>query len=162
MAASKIARDQVVSIEFELHDREGSLIDSSENGPLSYVHGEEQILPGLERALDGQEVGYEVHLEVPPEDGFGQRDDRLVFQVPRDRFEFEPTAGQVLQAESPDGMSAPFQVVKVAEDAVTLDGNHPMAGKHLVFDVKVIGVRDATAEELAHGHAHDGDGHHHN
>ena len=162
MTASHIAENHVVSIEFELHDTEGALVDSShESGPLSYLHGQGQILPGLERALDGKPVGHEARIEVTPDDGFGPRDEQLMFKVPRDRFDFEPSVGQVLQAENPSGMSAPFQVVAVEADGVTLDGNHPMAGKHLVFDVKVVSLREASAEELEHGHAHDEHGHSH-
>lgn len=159
---SMISRDQVVSIDFSLHDHDGELLDSSaESGPLTYLHGHQQILPGLERALEGQGVGYEARIEVTPEDGFGPRNEELVFDLPRERFDFQPEVGQVLQAQGPGGVSAPFQVVGVGLENITLDGNHPMAGRHLVFSVKVVATRPATEEELAHGHAHDGHSHVH-
>jgi FKBP-type peptidyl-prolyl cis-trans isomerase SlyD len=148
----QIGPDRVVSIVFELHNSEGDLLDSSaESGPLSYLHGHSEILPGLEQALDSQQVGHEARIEVTPENGFGARDEQLIFDVPRAQLDFEPEAGQVLQAQGPGGVSAPFRVIKVGAEKVTLDGNHPMAGMHLVFTVKVVAVRDATPEELRQG-----------
>jgi FKBP-type peptidyl-prolyl cis-trans isomerase SlyD len=160
MASDPIGRDQVVSIEFELRNKEGEVLDSSqEAGPLSYLHGHGQLFPAVEKALEGQMVGHEAEVEVPPDEGFGQRDKELVFDVPRDQLDFEPEAGQVLQAEGPGGVNAAVRIVAVGEKGVTLDGNHPLAEQEIVFKVKVVGARAATAEELSHGHSHDGHSH---
>jgi FKBP-type peptidyl-prolyl cis-trans isomerase SlyD len=159
-----IAPDHVVSLEYHLTDDAGETLDSNKGGePLSYLHGHDQIVPGLERALDGKAVGHEASVTVSAEDGYGARDEERLVTVGRDRFEFEPEAGQVLEASLPSGGSVPFVVVEVTKDTVVLDGNHPLAGKTLHFEVKVLGVRPASAEELEHGHVHGdgGDGHHH-
>lgn len=156
-----IAPDHVISIEYVLTDDAGVELDSNQGGePLCYLHGHGQIVPGLERALAGQPVGHLAKVTVPPADGYGVHDDDRIVTVGRDRFEFEPEAGQVLEASLPQGGSVPFIVVEVNKETVTLDGNHPLAGKTLHFEIKVLGVRQATAEELEHGHAHDEHGHH--
>ena len=155
-----IASDHVISLEYELTDDAGVTLDSNKGGePLSYLHGHGQIVPGLERALTGKAVGDQTSVTVSPEDGYGARDEDRLVTVGRDRFDFEPEAGQVLEASLPQGGSVPFVVVEVTKDNVVLDGNHPLAGKTLHFDVKVVGVRPATATELEHEHVHDGDGH---
>ncbi len=160
-----IAPDHVISLEYELTDDEGTTLDSNKGGePLSYLHGHGQIVPGLERALTGKAVGDQAKVTVPPEEGYGPRDEDRLVTVGRNRFDFEPEAGQVLEASLPEGGSVPFVVVSVNQENVVLDGNHPLAGKTLHFDVKVLGVRPATATELEHGHVHedgDGHGHHH-
>ena len=92
---------------------------------------------------------------------FGARNEELVFDVPREQFDFEPEAGQVLQAEGPGGATAAVRVVAVSGDKVTLDGNHPLAGQALTFDIEIVDVRAASAEELSHGHSHGPGGHHH-
>jgi FKBP-type peptidyl-prolyl cis-trans isomerase SlyD len=179
-----IANDHVISIEYVLTDDAGVELDSNKGGePLSYLHGHGQIVPGLESALAGKPVGHETKVTISPQDGYGVHDQDRIVTVGRDRFEFEVEAGQVLEASLPQGGSVPFIVVEVNKETVTLDGNHPLAGKTLHFEIKVLGVRPATAAELEHGHAHgdhdhdhgdhdhdhgdhdhgdgDGDGHHH-
>jgi FKBP-type peptidyl-prolyl cis-trans isomerase SlyD len=157
-----IAPDHVISIEYVLTDDAGEELDSNKGGePLSYLHGHGQIVPGLERELTGKPVGHVATITVPPEEGYGEHDAERLVTVGRNRFEFEPEAGQVLEASLPQGGSVPFVVVEVNKDTVVLDGNHPLAGKTLHFEIKVLGVRQATAEELEHGHSHDGDGHGH-
>ena len=126
------------------------------------MHGHGQLLPELERELDNKPLGHKASVALTPETGFGERDEQLVFDVPRTMLEFEPQAGQVLEAEGPGGIKAPFRVVEVGTDKVKLDGNHPMAGRSLTFQVEVVAVRAATSEELAHGHSHDGHDHGHN
>jgi FKBP-type peptidyl-prolyl cis-trans isomerase SlyD len=158
----KIEKGLVVSIDYKLTDDDGKLIDSSEGDePLSYLHGHNQILPGLESALEGKVVGDTEKVHVAAGEGYGELDPEKVFAVPRDRFDFDVSVGQTLQAQMEDGQTVPFQVVELKEDSVILDGNHPLAGKALNFEVKVVAVRQATTEELDHGHAHEGDEHQH-
>jgi FKBP-type peptidyl-prolyl cis-trans isomerase SlyD len=157
-----VAPDHIVSIQYVLTDDKGEELDSNQGGePLGYLHGHSQIVPGLEQALEGKPVGHSAKITVTPEAGYGPHDPERVIKVGRDRFDFEPETGQVLEASMPKGGSVPFMVVAVDKEQVTLDGNHPLAGKTLHFDIKVLGVRPATAEELEHGHAHDGHGHDH-
>jgi FKBP-type peptidyl-prolyl cis-trans isomerase SlyD len=157
-----IAPDHVVFIEYVLTDDAGEELDSNKGGePLGYLHGHGQIVPGLEQALVGKPVGHQAQITVAPADGYGLHDGDRVVTVGRDRFDFDVEAGQVLEASLPQGGSVPFVVVEVTKDNVVLDGNHPLAGKTLHFDIKVLGVRKATAEELEHGHAHGEHGHGH-
>jgi len=150
-----VAKNRVVSIEYVLKDDQGQIVDSNQGGdPLVYLHGHGQIVTGLEERLEGVATGEEVHVDIDAEQGYGLHDPSRVFAVPRTQIDFEVNAGDVVQAQHPDGQTVPLQVVEVNEDKVTLDGNHPMAGKSLHFDVKVVGVRDATEQELDHGHAH--------
>ncbi len=158
----QIAAQKVVTIEYTLTDGQGEVLDSSRGGePLSYIHGTGSIIPGLESALLGKSAGDELQVQVPAADAYGQRDDALIQAVPRRMF----PAGQVevgmqFQAQGPGGARV-VTVVAVDEAHVTIDANHPLAGVDLSFDVKVVGVRDATNDELSHGHVHGPGGHHH-
>jgi FKBP-type peptidyl-prolyl cis-trans isomerase SlyD len=157
-----IGRDQIVSLDYRLTDEHGELIDSSEEGePLVYLHGHGQIVPGLETALDGKPVGHSDRVVVTPVDGYGESDPELIFIEPKASFGFDVEVGAMLEARDPDGEAYEYQVVAVTNEGVTLDGNHPLAGKTLHFEVTVTGVRPASEEELAHGHAHGEGGHHH-
>lgn len=147
---------RVVVVNYRLMDETGAEIDSSEvSQPISYLHGNGQILPGLERELEGKVVGEEATIVVSPEDGFGPHRQEYVMDVPRSQFDFPVEKGSVVEAETPDGRSQYLQILDVKEDSVTLDGNHPMAGKELHFEITVVSIRDATAEEMNHGHAHE-------
>jgi len=165
----KIGKGSVVSLQYRLHFGDGQIVDQSEAGdPLVYIHGESQIVPGLERELEGLESGTARQVAVPPADGYGEVDLSAVQRVPRHAFPegFEPEVGQELVAQGPDGQPLPFVVKEVEKslegDVVVVDFNHPLAGKTLHFDVTVVEVRAATAEELEHGHVHGpGDHHHH-
>ncbi len=155
-AENVVARDRVVAIEYTLTDEEGAVIDTSRGDrPLEYLHGHGQLIPGLERALEGKAVGAAVSLDVPPEDAYGERDPERTVTVGRDQFDFDVQVGDFVQAQHPDGTAVPFQVVEVSEESVTLDGNHPLAGRTLHFEVEVVAVRPATEEELEHGHVHE-------
>lgn len=159
-----IRNDAVVTIAYTLKDDEGNVLDSSsENGDLAYLHGHENIVPGLEEVLDGKTVGDQVHASVGPEKGYGTRQEELVFDVPRSNLpdEEELDLGMQFHAQAQDGRQMVVTVVKIADDTVTLDANHPLAGETLNFEVEVKGVRAATAEELDHGHVHGPGGHHH-
>lgn len=160
----KIADDSVVEIDYTLRDDDGDVIDTSaEEGPLHYLHGHGQIVPGLERALLGRVVGDALKISVAPEDGYGPHHADRVVTVPRDRLpsDAEPEVGMVLEGNGPRGESILLRVVEVSGVSVTLDANHPLAGENLHFEVTVRAVRAATEEELQHGHAHGPDGHHH-
>ena len=159
----KIAHEKVVSIHFTLTNKEGTVLDSSSGSdPLAYLHGFGNIIPGLENALEGKATGDKLSVTVEPEQGYGARDERLVQAVPRSAFKGveELSPGMQFQAQGPQGTRL-VVVTQVADDEVTVDANHPLAGQTLHFDVEVSEVRDATAEELEHGHVHGPGGHHH-
>ncbi len=158
-----ITKDRVVSIDYTLTGNDQKVIDSSEGGePLTYLHGHGQLVPGLERALEGKAAGEPVKVSVPPEEGYGARDAAKIGPVPRAAFakvgEVKP--GMRFQAGGSDGVGM-VTVVEVGDETITVDGNHPLAGETLHFDVTVRDVREATAEELSHGHVHGPGGHHH-
>ena len=160
----QIAQDKVVLIHYTLTDDAGKVLDSSSGGdPLAYLHGQGNIIPGLEKALEGKQAGDKLNVRVEPAEGYGVRDDSLVQQVPRRAFgsvsKVEP--GMQFHAQSAQGQMRVVTVTHVQGDMVTVDGNHPLAGEVLVFDVEVAEVRDATGEELEHGHVHGPGGHHH-
>jgi FKBP-type peptidyl-prolyl cis-trans isomerase SlyD len=160
----KISNGHVVGIDYSLHLGDGRVVDSSEAGdPLTYLHGEGQIVPGLESALEGLSAGEQKQVVVPPAEGYGEHDPHGVQEVPRGAFppDFDPKVGMELTAEGPNGEPVPFSIREVKPDAVVIDLNHPLAGETLHFDVTVREVRAATDEEKAHGHAHGADGHHH-
>lgn len=159
----QVANDKVITIDYTLTDQEGEVLDSSkEQGPLTYLHGAGNIIPGLEAALEGKSAGDQLKVTIEPEEAYGLRDDALVQAIPRANFpDDDIEIGMRFRAEGHGG-SRIFTVVEVNDDEVTVDANHPLAGQKLSFDVTVVKVRDATAEELSHGHVHDDDhGHHH-
>jgi len=148
---------RIVSIHYELTDGGGKEIDSSSGGdPLNYLHGADNIVPGLERELTGKSAGDRVQVTVAPEDGYGPVHDELLQKLEREVFqgvdEIEP--GMQFEAKSPDGEARMVTVKEVGDDGITVDANHPLAGVTLHFDVTVESIREATEEELAHGHAH--------
>jgi FKBP-type peptidyl-prolyl cis-trans isomerase SlyD len=149
----QISQNSVVAIEYTLTGDDGQVIDTSEGRePLVYLHGHSNIIPGLEKAIEGQKPGAELDVQVPPEEGYGPYREELIQDVPRDAFagmdKVEP--GMSFRAESNAG---PMTVLvrEVKEDAVTIDGNHALAGKVLNFKVAVKSVREATAEEIEEG-----------
>lgn len=158
----QIANQKVITIDYTLTDESGEVLDSSEqDGPLSYLHGSGNIVPGLEQALEGKSIGDALKVVVAPEDAYGERDERLVQAVPREQFpDGEIAVGMRFRADSPGGTKV-LTVTAVDDAEVTVDANHPLAGRTLSFDVTVRGIREATEEELEHGHVHDGHGHHH-
>ncbi|MVU76871.1 peptidylprolyl isomerase [Nocardia sp. ET3-3] len=159
-----IAADKVVSIEYTLTDDDGEVLDTSVgDAPLVYLHGAENIVAGLEQALEGKSAGDEIEVVVEPEDGYGEYLAELVSTVDRDAFEGvdELEVGMEFQAEAPDGETQIVTVAAVDGNEVTIDANHPLAGLRLNFKVKVIDIRDATEDELAHGHPHGDDDHEH-
>lgn len=160
----QIAANKVVLIHYTLRDDKGEILDSSDgNDPLAYLHGHQNIVPGLESELEGLSAGASKNVTVAPEDGYGKRREDAVQQVPLDEFpeEIPREVGLQIFAEGPDGEHFPLWIKDVDDKNITLDGNHPLAGETLHFDVSVVEVRDASAEELAHGHVHGPGGHHH-
>ena len=158
-----ISQDQVVSIHYTLRDDAGEVIDRSAEGePLAYLHGRGQLIPGLERELTGRSAGERLQVKIPPAEGYGDYDPQLVQRVPRRTLKGigDVRVGMRLQAQTPQGPRA-VTVTEASGDMVTLDGNHPLAGKNLHFEVEVAAVRAATEEELTHGHVHGPGGHHH-
>lgn len=160
----QIADKKVVAIDYTLRDDEGTVLDSSEGAqPLAYLHGAANIIPGLENALLGKQANDELDVSVEPEDAYGEYSLELVATLNRSMFQGvdELAPGMQFHASAPDGGMQVVTVRDVDGDDVTVDGNHPLAGQRLHFKVKVISVREATAEELEHGHAHGEGGHHH-
>ena len=160
----KIGKGSVVSLEYSIHLGDGKVVDASAPGEtMAFIQGEGQIVPGLERALEGLGVGDQRQVVVVPADGYGDRDARGVQEVPRSAFpeDTRPEPGMELMAQGPEGDPVPFVVQEVGLETVVIDLNHPLAGKTLHFDVTVREVRAATAEELEHGHVHGEGGHDH-
>jgi FKBP-type peptidyl-prolyl cis-trans isomerase SlyD len=159
----QIAADAVVLIHYTLKDDNGKVLDSSAGGePLAYIQGHGNLVPGLEKALEGKEGGSTVAVTVSPADGYGTRSEALVQRVPKRSLQGsgEIRKGMQFRAQTEEGMRL-FTAIAIAGDMVTLDGNHPLADQTLHFDVEVVSVRDATTEELEHGHVHGAGGHHH-
>lgn len=157
----KIAKDTVVTLRYKVSEPSGRLIEASKT-PMVYLHGGYQnTLPKIEEALDGQEAGYQVTLDLQPQDAFGQRDESLVRVIPKSEFPPGVKVGGQLEGRTDGGEPHVFHVMKIKGPEVHLDGNHPLAGKALKFQLAVTGVRAASGEEIAHGHVHGEHGHHH-
>ncbi len=163
----KIAKNTVVTVHYKLSDAQGNLIEDGRE-PMVYLHGGyENTLPKIEEALEGQEVGYAVNIQVEPDDAFGEYDPALIKVEPRNRLPNPLEVGMQFEG-MPDGSdeddeeeSMIFTVTDISDDKVVLDGNHPLAGIALCFDLSVAGVREATEEEIEHEHVHGPDGHGH-
>ncbi|MFC3606638.1 FKBP-type peptidyl-prolyl cis-trans isomerase [Stutzerimonas tarimensis] len=160
----QIAAQKAVSIDYTLTNDAGEVIDSSAGGaPLAYLHGAGNIIPGLERALEGKSSGERVQVSVEPAEAYGEYSPELVATLNRAMFEGvdELEVGMQFHASAPDGSMQIVTIRDLEGDDVIVDGNHPLAGQRLNFDVTVVEVRDANAEEIAHGHIHGEGGHHH-
>ena len=157
----KIEKDTVVTLRYKVAEANGKQIEESRE-PMVYLHGGyDNTLPKIEAALDGREAGYEVMLQLKPEDAFGVRDESLLRTIPKKEFPPGVKVGGQLEGRTDDGQPHVFHVMKIKGPEVHLDGNHPLAGKALRFVLKVTGVRAASAEEIAHRHVHGEHGHHH-
>ena len=159
-----VARNRVVSIDYTLTGDDGTVFDSSKGqDPLAYVHGTGSIIPGLEAALEGKAPAAHVSVTVTPEQAYGMRDDSVGFTLPRAQFQgvADLAVGMQFQVQG-DTEARVVTVIGIDEDEVIVDGNHPLAGLTLHFDVDILSVREATPDELEHGHAHEGpSGHEH-
>jgi FKBP-type peptidyl-prolyl cis-trans isomerase SlyD len=151
----------VVSINYTLTNAQSQILDTTGAEPFSYLHGHQNIIPGLEKALDGKNQGDAFKVNIPAAEAYGVRSEKLVTTVPLDRFSGVDSvkAGMQFHAETPDGELQMVTVTAVEGDTVTIDGNHPMAGLDLNFDVSVVDIREASDEELEHGHVHSAHSH---
>ena len=159
-----IANQHVVAIDYTLSNDAGEVIDSSQGAePLVYLHGAGNIIAGLENALAGKAVGDELEVSIEPEDAYGEYSAELITNLGREMFEGvdELEVGMQFHASAPDGGMQIVTIRDIDGDQVTIDGNHPLAGQQLNFKVKVVSVRAASEEELAHGHVHGEGGHQH-
>jgi FKBP-type peptidyl-prolyl cis-trans isomerase SlyD len=152
----KVQKNTVVTIDYTLRDDDGNILDSSRGRtPLKYLHGNGALIPGLEKALEGKEPGESFSITISPEEGYGYKDEGLIQEVPKDLFDDSNglEVGMQFQAQTEQGMYI-LTIVEIKDNTVVVDGNHPLAGQNLNFDISILDVRNATAEELAHGHAH--------
>ena len=158
-----IEANKVVTMNFKLTDDQGNILDSTEHGgPFSYLTGKNNILPKLEEAVNNMIIGTKKQIKLDAENAYGNYNEQIVQVVGKENFpeDFVLEVGMEYMASNPDGVQMPFVITEVRDEDVTIDFNHPLAGKNLNFDVELIDVRDATQEELAHGHVHGPGGHH--
>ena len=156
-----ITKDTVVTLTFRATDAQGKLLEDGKT-PRSYLHGGYgNTLAGIEQALEGQAAGFQTTVKLAPADAFGERDETLVTTMPKAEFPPGVKVGGQLEGHDDQGRQQVFTVMKIKGDTVMLDGNHPLAGQTLTFQLKVLDVQAASAEEVAHGHAHGAHGHHH-
>jgi len=155
----KISKDKVAAIHYTLTDNTGNILDTSDGRePLHYLHGAGNLIPGMEDGLEGKVKGDKFSIKVSPEKGYGELDPSMKQEVPRSAFGDQPVQKGM---KFSTGSGAVVTVVDVGLDSVTVDANHPLAGVELNFQVEVVDVREATSEELSHGHVHGPGGHHH-
>jgi FKBP-type peptidyl-prolyl cis-trans isomerase SlyD len=157
-----VEANKVVSFHYTLKNEAGEILDhSEEDTPLHYLHGHDNIIPGLEDEMTGKDVGDSFSAVVPPEQAYGQRSDALIQVANQDAFEGvdEVQVGMQFSAQL-NGQTRILTIKDVQGDEVTFDANHPLAGETLHFDIEVVGIRDASEEELSHGHVHGEHGHH--
>ncbi|MBA2661155.1 MAG: peptidylprolyl isomerase [Bradymonadaceae bacterium] len=162
-----VAQDKVVLIHYTLKNGDGEVLDSSlDTDPMPYLHGAGNIVPGLERQLEGKSVGDKFIAEVPPEEGYGLAEGPGPQALPRNTFppNVDIEEGMAFMAQGPSGQPIPLWVTAIDDEQVYVDTNHPLAGETLFFDVEIVRIREANSDELNHGHPHglDGtEGHHH-
>ncbi len=158
-----IGANKVVTLNYILTDDQGNILQTTTDEPFVYLSGNNQILPKLEEAVDTMLIGGKKNVELNSSDAYGDYDETAVQQVKKEEFPEGSNleAGMQYMAHTPDGQPVPFVVKEVKNENVTIDFNHPLAGKNLKFDVELVDVRDATKEELEHGHVHGPHGHHH-
>lgn len=157
-----IQQDKVALIEYTLTNQHGEQIDASNGNPLAYLHGHHNLIPGLEAELEGKTIGDKFTTTIPADKAYGERVDALVQTVASSMFQGveELEVGMRFEAQSEQGMHS-VEVTHIEGDEVTVDGNHPLAGEALTFEVEVVGLRESTPEEIEHGHAHGDGGVHH-
>jgi FKBP-type peptidyl-prolyl cis-trans isomerase SlyD len=156
--------NKVISFNYTLKDDEGTVLDSTSNKtPLTFLSGMNQILPKLEQELNGMLIGGKKNVKVNAADAYGEYDEKAIQNIKKEQFPSEAKleVGMRYVANSPDGGQMPFTITEVNEKDITVDFNHPLAGKNLEFDVELVDIRDATTEEMQHGHVHGPGGHHH-
>ena len=159
----QISDSKVVTLNYTLKDDDGNLIDESKDGQFVYLHGAQNIIPGLEIALSDKTKGDKVSIRIEPKDGYGEYSESMIQNVDKAMFDVEQEleVGQQFHAQTPEGQMITVTIKAVEDDEITVDGNHPLAGVHLNFDVEIMDVRDASPEEVEHGHVHGPGGHQH-
>lgn len=158
-----ISQNKVVKMHYKGTLSDGSVFDSSEGRePLEFIFGVGMIIPGLEKGIQGLKVGDKKSVAVKADEAYGQKNDATIQEVPKNQFpeDLKLEVGMQLMAQGPHG-AIPVQIAEILDDKVKVDFNHPLAGKDLTFNIEVVDVREATEEELSHGHVHGADGHHH-
>ncbi|MDH5259651.1 MAG: peptidylprolyl isomerase [Gammaproteobacteria bacterium] len=158
-----VSNGKVVSIHYTLKDDEGTILDSSSGkDPLAYLHGANNVISGLESAMEGKKTGESFSVRIEPSEAYGEKDETKMQVLNRSMFgEHEVQIGQQFHAADPEGNSIVVTVTNIDGDEIIIDGNHPLAGITLNFDVEVVDIRDASDEEISHGHVHGEGGHHH-
>lgn len=152
----EVKKNKVVTLKYVLKNDAKEVLDSSdENGDLAYLHGSHMMLEGVEKALKGKKVGDKVFVALKAKDAYGEREEDLEITLPRSEFpEGEIETGIAFEIQMDDGSLQIFTVLSVEDDVVYLDGNHPLAGVNLEFDIEICDIREATKEEIEHGHPH--------
>lgn len=155
-SSERIATGKVVTFHYTLTSSSGVVLDKSDADPLPYLHGAGNIVPGLEKEMEGKAAGSRFRAVIEPADGYGEHDPDGELEVPREAFPKDAPLEPGIQfaAEQPDGELVPLWVTEVSDNHVTVDRNHPLAGEQLTFDIEVVSVRDATTDEREHGHVH--------
>lgn len=156
--------NKVVTFNYTLKDEEGTVLDSTANkDPLTFISGTSQVLPRLEEALGEMLIGGKKNVKINAAEAYGEYDDKAVQSIKKEQFpsDAKVEVGVRYVANSPEGGQMPFVIKEIKEKDVTVDFNHPLAGKDLEFDVELVDIRDATAEEIQHGHVHGPGGHTH-
>lgn len=160
----KVAKNKVVALAFELFDTEKNLIDSAtRKEPMPYIHGVGQLLPVVEQALEGKSENFSTNITVSADNAYGPYMDELVVELPRAHFpkDVDIQIGMCFNTTGPNGEPIIVEVKQVDAQKVSVDGNHPLAGMDLEYKLEIVGIRDASKEELDHGHVHGAGGHHH-
>lgn len=158
-----VAKNKVVLMDYKLEDAQGQLIDSSEGEAFAFIQGSGQIIPGLERSMEGRQAGDNFKVVIPSKEGYGEKDDSLVETIDRSYLAGikDLTVGMQVEGQDPNGHVKVLTVKEIHDKEVVLDANHPLAGMDLTFTINIMEVREATSEEMAHGHVHGVGGHHH-
>lgn len=152
---------RVLSFNYTLKDTKGQVLDASTDGPLAFLEGAGQIIPALEEQLKGMLIGQKKNVKLAAKDAYGEVEPKMIMDVPKQELaHLQVEVGSFLQLQLQDRVKV-VRVAKIGDETVTLDGNHPLAGQDLEFDVELVDARNATADEMAHGHAHGAGGHHH-
>ena len=159
----QLTKDKVAVINFTLKNKGGEIIDQSNDGTFTYLHGAKNIIPGLENALEDKQAGDKTSVVIEPKEAYGEHDLEKIQRVPLSMFpdDVEITEGMQFEAQSPEGAPVLVTVTEIDAGEVVVDENHPMAGVQLHFEVELVEVRDATEQELEHGHVHGPHGHDH-
>ena len=159
----QLTKNKVAVLNFTLKNKDGEIIDETNDGTFAYLHGARNLILGLENALENKQAGNKISVVIEPKDAYGEHNQEKVERVPLDMFppEVEIKEGMQFDSESADGEPIVVTVIEIDAGEVVVDGNHPMAGVELHFDVELVEVREATAQELEHGHVHGPHGHDH-